>query len=76
MKRSGKCPKCGSRELFHTPEVMDRGEGNVALPFAVGRTGPVHAHDYGQFELFACRRCGYAEFYVIDPGALDGGAGS
>lgn len=70
MKTSGSCPKCGKRELHHSPCVMDRGEGNAALCLAVKRSDPIEARDVGQFEVYVCLSCGFTEFYVDDPAEL------
>ena len=70
MKTSGVCAKCKSTELYHSPTVMDRGEGNVAMALAIRRTDSIEAREIGHFEVFACRACGYSEFYVIDPKVL------
>ena len=71
MKTTGKCPKCSRGDLFHSSCVMDRGEGNAALCLAIGRKDAIHAEELGQFMVYACRGCGYAEFYVSDPHRLD-----
>lgn len=70
MKRSGRCTKCGATNLFHSPEVMDRGEGNVALPLAITRSGSIFAEDRGQLEVYVCLSCGFSEFYVKNPREL------
>ncbi len=70
MKASGKCPKCESSDVFYSSKIMDRGEGNASLPLAIGRSGPIHAWVYGQFEVYVCRRCGLSELYVHDPEKL------
>jgi len=71
VKVSRSCPKCQGREIYHSPCVMDRGEGNEALCLAVRRSDPIQAQDLGQFEVYVCKRCGYSEFYVIHPNELE-----
>ncbi len=66
MRASGKCPKCRGSEVFHSPCVMDRGEGNVGMCLAILRSDPIEARDLGQFEVYVCRRCGFSELYVRD----------
>ncbi len=66
MKQSKRCQKCQSTEIYHSPYVMDRGEGNAAMCLAIRRTGPIDAHEVGRFEVFVCRSCGYSELYVVD----------
>jgi predicted nucleic-acid-binding Zn-ribbon protein len=70
MKTSGACPKCSSTNLHHSPCVMDRGEGNAALCLAVRLSGPIEAKALGQFEVYVCEDCGFAEFYVQNPAEL------
>jgi predicted nucleic-acid-binding Zn-ribbon protein len=71
VKTSGTCPKCKGTDLFFSPQIMDRGEGNAALPLSIGRSGPIRAWVYGQFEVFVCRTCGLSELYVHDPTSLN-----
>lgn len=77
MKTSGTCPKCQGTSIFHSPHVMDRGDGNIALALAITRTDPIHADEVGFLEVYACRACGFSELYVKDPRELrrvvDGG---
>jgi predicted nucleic-acid-binding Zn-ribbon protein len=70
VKASKKCPKCECADLFYSSSIMDRGEGNASLPLAIGRTGPIHAWVYGQFEVYVCKGCGLSELYVHDPAQL------
>ena len=70
MKASKTCPKCECTDIFYSATIMDRGEGNASLPLAIGRSGPIHAWVYGQFEVYVCKRCGLSEFYVHDPEQL------
>jgi predicted nucleic-acid-binding Zn-ribbon protein len=72
MKVTKRCVKCGSRRIFYSPCVMDRGDGNVAMCLAIAREDAISAREVGQFEVYVCRRCGFSELYVRDPKALDG----
>jgi len=71
MKNSKTCPKCSHGEVYHSPCVMDRGDGNEALCLAIGRSDPITARVVGQFEVYVCRSCGFSEFYVRSPGELE-----
>ncbi|MCO5165699.1 MAG: hypothetical protein M9894_04945 [Planctomycetes bacterium] len=75
MKVTKRCVKCGSRRIFYSPCIMDRGSGNVALCLAIGRADAISAKEVGQFEVYVCRRCGYSELYVKDPQNLSGVVG-
>lgn len=70
MKTTKRCVKCGSRRLFYSPCIMDRGSGNVALCLAIGRADAISGRELGTFEVFACKRCGYSELYVREPKEL------
>ena len=66
MKASKKCPKCGTTDIYYSPQIMDRGDGNEAMPLAIGRSDAILAREYGQFEVYACKGCGLAELYVLE----------
>ncbi|HBP21990.1 MAG TPA: hypothetical protein DEA08_29925 [Planctomycetes bacterium] len=70
MKNGGVCPKCSGTDIYHSPCVMDRGEGNAAMCLAVRRSDPIEARDVGRFEVYVCRKCGFSELYVDNPGEL------
>lgn len=70
MKTSGQCQKCQGKEIFHSPYVMDRGDGNEAMCLAIGRGDAITGNDLGVFEVYACTDCGYCEFYVVNPREL------
>lgn len=71
VKATKRCVKCGSRRIFYSSAIMDRGSGNVAMPLAIGRADAISAHEVGQFEVYVCRRCGYSEMYVKNPEELE-----
>ncbi len=57
--RSGKCPKCGSTEVYTRTD----------LPFNAG-DGRLHLHASGNdmyLDALYCANCGYVEMYVQDP---------
>ncbi len=66
MKTSGKCPKCAKTDLFYSQCIMDRGEGNAAMCLTIMRKDAIHAEEVGQFTVYACKGCGFSEFYVLD----------
>ncbi len=71
MKNAQCCIKCNQGKIFHAHDVLDRGEGNAGLPMAIGRSGVIHAHDFGTLEAYICMSCGYTEFYVQNPRELE-----
>ena len=76
MKKAGRCPKCEGWEISHSETVLDRGymDSEHAMSLGTKKTGDrwfsprVPA---GELEAFTCQGCGYTEFYVKDPNALD-----
>lgn len=71
MKRTGTCPKCSGKRIYHSPRIMDRSDGNIALALAIARNDPIRAEDVGLFEVYVCRDCGFAELHIRDPHRLD-----
>ena len=70
MKTAKCCIKCHHKSIFHARNVLGRGAGNASHPMAIGRSGIIHAEDFGQLEAYVCLGCGYTEFYVVDPAEL------
>jgi predicted nucleic-acid-binding Zn-ribbon protein len=75
MKSSGNCPKCNSRDIIADAKAVDRGHYNAgqdlsiqtfrypdALIFKGDRSSTLSA--------WACRNCGYVEFYADSVAAL------
>lgn len=68
MRQTNRCPKCGHGEVLHVPEVVDSNSDRMALAKDGGLFFPYAL--IGPFEAFVCRRCGYAELYVQNPGSI------
>ena len=64
MKKSGKCSKCGSGEIFYSEKAL----GGLLLGPLVLKTEPSRGYHNpsGILEAYACKVCGYAELYVKD----------
>ena len=58
MKSGHPCPKCGSTGIERFESVR-AGDG----PLAVGHMLAGAFAVFSQFEAFACRNCGFTEFY-------------
>ena len=74
MKTKMQCPKCDGTNIAHAETVMDKnalGESQMSLGVNVKREG-IFAKEvpWGELEAFACRSCGYTEFYVSDVESL------
>ena len=60
MKKTGKCPKCGSKDLYHSDRLHTwMGEG---LSVTKGLKGVFTAGP--RFEGIICRTCGFTEMYI------------
>ena len=57
--KSGKCPKCGSSEIYRVRAHNQRSALNLAM------------FKYARLDDFVCTGCGYVESYVIDKAKLD-----
>lgn len=86
MKKTGKCPKCGSSKIGHLENVIHRCEaivdsrnlvGHAHAPLAVKRTETpgvirfIKEEPAGELEAYFCGSCGFYETYLKDPSSLD-----
>lgn len=75
MKSSRECPKCGSRDLLKVARAVNSSKYNPASisSLAIGGTalaGAVLGLEPGALEARICRKCGFFELYVRDPGSI------
>lgn len=61
MRKTLRCPKCENRKIIHVPVVRDNGYNRLMIEYRMGFFGD---QEYGEFESYICRSCGYAELYV------------
>ena len=67
MKNSHRCPKCQNHQLLEIPQVNDRsGKQDADNPMYLVST----PKRQGLLSAMMCRRCGYTEFYVKNPGSV------
>ena len=64
MKRSLVCPACDNDEIVYVPVVRDSGWNRLLVDHYIGF---VAEEEYGEFEAYFCRACGFAELYVKGP---------
>jgi predicted nucleic-acid-binding Zn-ribbon protein len=76
MRKSGICPKCSNNQLLHVGAVADTGRSETEVrPMMLAAifigTGLLGGGENfaraGQLTAVVCRKCGYTEFYVLDP---------
>jgi len=68
MKNSHRCPKCQNHQLLEIPQVNDRsGRQDTDEPMYLVSG---FAKRQGLLSAMMCRRCGYTEFYVKEPGSV------
>jgi predicted nucleic-acid-binding Zn-ribbon protein len=68
MRTSHRCPKCHYDEILHVPEPTDTDLDRMAIG---GRSGVLAPRTNGALESYTCLRCGFSEFYVREPHAID-----
>jgi len=72
MKRTNKCPKCGSSDVIADAKAIDKGDnGHLTVatfrkPGAVVFKGQVTT----TLSAWVCADCGYLELYADDPKKL------
>ncbi len=73
MREQLTCPKCKGRSILHMQRVRDYNYSNMHVPMAIQEqaTGFFSKRTIGAFELYACRACEYAEWYVVGAGEVD-----
>jgi hypothetical protein len=73
--RKGRCPLCNHDEILEAKPV-DAVDGHLVQdPKAAGTrgwviSGPSPYHHYGPLAVYVCRGCGYAQWFVDDPGSI------
>ena len=79
MKKSKRCPKCGSTRIGHIERQPDRRgrDGQPAEDRSVGMVREVRKGRWGEpdireawagvLEAYVCTDCGFHESYVADP---------
>lgn len=62
--REGKCPKCGSDEIYAGLDVAPK-----SGPFA-SNSIPIGLFSIAALDNYVCAQCGYVESYISDPEKL------
>jgi len=62
MKKSGKCPKCGSSKIKHLKKL--RTGGGFAGTEGLGTRRGLVSGSAGHFEAYMCKKCGFTELYM------------
>ena len=74
MKRTGKCPKCGSVDVYGDAVAIDRGPGGpddlYLVSFLRWRFLSYKSGGGTPLSAWVCRDCGYVEFYADSPKQL------
>jgi hypothetical protein len=70
MRKHSRCPICDHRSLLRIFKVADRaGTAVAAMGPVVDERGWI-SKSYGQFVIYVCRQCGFAEWYVGNVGEI------
>ncbi|HEY1121801.1 MAG TPA: hypothetical protein VGE67_09380 [Haloferula sp.] len=72
MKRTGKCPKCGSTDIIADAKAIDRAHGNLHQELSIATfRNPDAVFFQGKQETtvsaWVCSSCGYVELYADRP---------
>jgi predicted nucleic-acid-binding Zn-ribbon protein len=75
MKRTGACPKCGSREISADVKAIDRSHGNVERELSIATFREPDAllfkgKQQSTLSVWVCLGCGFVEFYADEPDQL------
>jgi predicted nucleic-acid-binding Zn-ribbon protein len=62
--KNGKCPKCGSKEVYCGDDVHPK-----SGPFG-SNSIPVSLTSIASLDNYVCTDCGYMESYIADPAKL------
>ena len=63
--KNGKCPKCGSAEIFSHQDLLLKGG-----PFG-SNSIPISLTSMAALDNYVCTQCGYLERYVADSEKLE-----
>lgn len=75
LKEHHRCPQCGGTSILHCSEIRDHNQGGH-MPMSIQLSGLLQNRSEGDFEVYICRRCELAEWYLkgasdINPAKLD-----
>ena len=75
MKRTGKCPKCGSSKVVSDAKVQDHGHFDVVHEMAVSTDRNPEALIFkgtrkSKVSAWVCTACGLVEFYADTPASV------
>ena len=85
MKKSGACPKCGSKKIGHLENVVHRVDtvyestkitDHAHAPLGINREETkgiltiITEVPVGQLEAYLCADCGFYETYIKEPGRV------
>jgi predicted nucleic-acid-binding Zn-ribbon protein len=64
MKASQSCPKCQSTKIVYFPQIYDKDYDRWNNSLIIGTRAGFFGPKGGELEAYACKECGYTEFYV------------
>lgn len=69
MREDHICPRCEHATVIHASSVLERTD-STRESMAVCQPSVWSGKTEGEFEVYVCRGCGFAEWYVKDPEQL------
>ena len=70
LKEHHRCPQCQGTSILHCDEIQDH-TASGPVPMSIQLSGSFSLRTVGDFEVFICRRCELAEWYVKGVGDID-----
>jgi predicted nucleic-acid-binding Zn-ribbon protein len=75
MKKTGKCPKCGSTDVIIDAKAVDRAHGGSEADMKIATFRKPDALVFKQKQetpvsAWVCGSCGFVEFYADDPRSI------
>jgi len=76
MKHSGRCSKCGGREIIVDAKAVDRGNGNcphdmVLITYRKPEAMIFKGRQHTTVSAWVCAACGYVELYADNPALIE-----
>jgi hypothetical protein len=67
MKQTLTCPACQGRKIWHVPQLMEQGHGNMPRPLPISvAVSWLKRRVVGKIEAFVCASCGFIEHYAYE----------
>ena len=69
LKEHHRCPQCQGTSILHCDEIQDHNAAGP-MPMSIQLSGIFTQRTMGDFEVYICRKCELAEWYVKGAGDI------